>query len=137
MPEKSNVISDHKNKLAQEIQRFVLCGLSTLVVNLMTMWLLVSIAGLNKVISLNMTAVVGFLYSYSVNKMLVFRKNELSHLNYGSRFFILQGALLLLNNFLFYAGVTWLGWHYLLVNCIIAVILSVLSFVLLKLTVFN
>jgi putative flippase GtrA len=101
------------------------------------MWLLVGLAGINKVVSLNLTAAVGYLYSYGINKVLVFRSNERSHLIYGSRFLLLQAVLLLLNNALFYAGVTWLGWHYLVVNCIIAVLLSILNFILLKLTVFK
>lgn len=129
--------SGSRYALTGEIKRFILGGLTTLVVCLTTMWLLVGVAGLNKLVSLNLTAAVGYLYSYCVNKVLVFRRNERSHLIYGSRFLLLQGVLLLLNNALFYAGVNWLGWHYLLVNCIIAVLMSVLNFILLKLTVFK
>jgi len=136
-PMKTHSGSGARHGLTEEIQRFVLGGLTTLVVCLTTMWLLVGVAGINKVVSLNLTAAVGYLYSYSINKILVFRKNKHSHLIYGSRFLLLQGVLLLLNNALFYAGVNWLGWHYLLVNCIIAVLMSVLNFILLKLTVFN
>jgi putative flippase GtrA len=132
-------LSDSSNSfvLKGEIKRFVLGGLTTLVVCLTTMWLLVGVAGFNNILSLNLTAAVGYLYSYCVNKILVFRRNEQSHLIYGSRFLLLQGVLLLLNNALFYAGVNWLGWHYLLVNCVIAVLMSVLNFILLKLTVFR
>jgi len=128
---------DNRCVLAGEIRRFVLGGLTTLAVCLTTMWLLVGVAGLNMMVSLNLTAAVGYLYSYGVNKILVFRRNERSHLVYGSRFLLLQGVLLLLNNALFYAGVNWAGWHYLLVNCMIAVLMSVLNFILLKLAVFK
>jgi len=128
---------DRRIVLTGEIQRFVLGGLTTLVICLTTMWLLVDVAGVNKVVSLNLTAAVGYLYSYSINKVVVFRRNERSHLVYGSRFLLLQGVLLLLNNALFYAGVNWFGWHYLLVNCMIAVLMSVLNFILLKLAVFK
>lgn len=129
--------NSNRYELKGQIVRFVLGGLTTLVVCLTTMWLLVGVAGLNKLVSLNLTAAVGYLYSYSINKALVFRRNERSHLVYGSRFLLLQGVLLLLNNALFYAGVNWAGWHYLVVNCIIAVLMSVVNFILLKLTVFN
>lgn len=135
--ELKQVASSKRYALAGEIRRFVLCGLSTLIVCVTTMWLLVGVAGLNKMISLNLTAAVGYLYSYSVNKVLVFRSNERSHLIYGSRFLLLQAVLLLLNNALFYAGVTMLGWHYLLVNCVIAVLMSILNFIMMKLTVFK
>ena len=128
---------DDRSVLAGEIRRFVLGGLTTLAVCLTTMWLLVGAVGLNMMVSLNLTAAVGYLYSYGVNKILVFRRNSRSHLVYGSRFLLLQGVLLLLNNALFYAGLHWAGWHYLLVNCMIAVLMSVLNFILLKLAVFT
>lgn len=121
----------------REVARFIIGGLTTLVVCVSTMWFLVGLAGINKVVSLNVTAAVGYLYSYSINKVLVFRKHERSHLVYGSRYLLLQGILLAINNALFYVGITWLHWHYLVVNCVIAVFLSILNFILLKFTVFK
>jgi putative flippase GtrA len=129
--------NDYRRVLFGEIKRFVLCGLTTLVVCLTTMWLLVDGAGLNKIVSLNLTAVVGFLYSYSINKVLVFRKNEHSHFVYGSRFLLLQVLLLLLNNGLFYIGVYLFEFQYLMVNFTSAVFLTIINFVIMKIVVFN
>lgn len=120
-----------------QVGRFILGGITSLVVCLTTMWLLVNVIGLNKFVSLNLTGVVGYLYSYGINKVLVFRKNEQSHLVYGSRFIILQSLLWGLNNLLFYIGVNKFGWHYLVVNFVIAIFMSILNYTLLKFTVFK
>lgn len=132
-----NIIISGKDKLTGEVIRFILFGLTTLVVCLVTMWLLVAVAGFNKMVSLNLTAVVGFLYSYSINKMLVFRKNERSHFVYGSRFLLLQVLLLLLNNALFYIGVYLFGFQYLMVNFASAVFLTIINFTIMKIVVFK
>lgn len=123
--------------LRAEIGRFFLCGLTTIVVCVATMWVMVEILRAGYFISLNATAGVGYLYSYLINKTLVFRKHERSHVVYGGRFLALQGVLLLLNNGLFWLGVHWAGWHYLVVNLLIAGVMTVLNFVLLKTAVFR
>jgi putative flippase GtrA len=124
-------------QLRGELFRYILAGAGTMIACLVSMWILVAYLGFNRIISLNVTAVFGYFFSYSFTKMFVFKKNERSHLFYGSRFILLQGVLLILNNALFYAGINWFGWHYLLVNCVIAFMMSVLNFILLKLSVFR
>lgn len=116
--------------------RFLFSGLTTLAICLTSMWLFVGVAGINEMISVNLTAAVGYICSYLLNKNVVFRKNSGRHLVYGSRFIFLQAVLLLINNAFFYAGLHWGGWHYLEVSCVNAVVMSGLNFVLMKFLVF-
>lgn len=123
-------------QLRGELLRFLFSGLVTLTICLTSMWLFVGVAGINEMISVNLSAGVGYICSYLINKNVVFRKKDRRHLVYGSRFVFLQAVLLLVNNAVFYAGLHWGGWHYLVVSCVNAVLMSGLNFILLKLMVF-
>jgi putative flippase GtrA len=123
-------------QLRGEMLRFLFSGLMTLVICLTSMWLFVGVAGINEMISVNLSAAVGYVCSYILNKNVVFRKTDRRHLVYGSRFIFLQAVLLIINNAVFYAGLHWAGWHYLVVSCVNAVLMSGFNFVLLKLMVF-
>lgn len=122
--------------LRGQMLRFLFTGSTTLAICLASMWFFVEIAGITEMISVNLTAAVGTLCSYLLNKNVVFRKDDRRHVLYGSRFIVLQAVLLLINNALFYAGLQWGGWHYLKVSCVNAVVMSGLNFVLMKLLVF-
>lgn len=123
-------------QLRGEMLRFLFSGLATLLVCLTSMWILVGVLGINEMVSVNLSSVIGYLCSYLINKNVVFKKTDRRHIVYGSRFIVLQAVLLIINNAVFYAGLHWGGWHYLVVSCVNAVVMSGLNFVLLKLMVF-
>ena len=130
------ILNKFSSQTRGELLRFLLSGVGTMLLCLFSIWIMVSYVGLNRFVSLNLSVAIGYLYAYFINRSFVFRKVERNHLFYGSRFFVLQAILLALNNGIFYVGVSLLGWHYIVVNFVIAVLLTILNFVCMKKSVF-
>lgn len=125
-----------KNTSTQMV-RYFLCGCSTTVLCWGTLLLMTEVGKINYMISANSAALLGYIYSYLINKYMVFKNYERAHVKQGIRFIVLQVGLWIVSNGLLYSGVEFLHIHYFIMIIIISAINVVLNFVAMKTFIFN
>jgi putative flippase GtrA len=124
-------------KSGQEIVRYILGGATSAFICWGSLLVLVELLKINYMLSANISAGLTYLYSYLVNKYLVFKKAENSHVKHGSKFVLLQLFIWIVSNAVLFAGVEFLKIHYFVVVVFLAVMNAIISFVFMKYFVFK
>jgi len=119
-----------------ELARYLIGGGSTALLNLALVWSLVEILGLNEIVSLNVSFCVVLVYSYAINKKLVFKPSKQSHAILFSKFTALQLSLVATTNILFLVLVTVAEQHYIAAIMILSAINAILNFVVMRKKIF-
>ncbi|MFC1606596.1 radical SAM protein [Candidatus Latescibacterota bacterium] len=122
---------------SKEIIRYGAAGASTTIVCWGTLLIMAELFGIHYLISVNASAFMAYLYSYIINKRFVFMNRSKKHIKHGSKFIILQALLLLIANIMIYTGVDLIGIHYFPSVVFVAVVITVLNYVLMKFMVFT
>lgn len=117
--------------------RFILGGLSTTALLYIALIIQVEVFGIHYLIAVNVAMVFARFYSYCINKYLVFRNNENSHLKQGSRFIALQVGMTIATNTMLIIYVELLGLHYILATLINGVIFAIINYLILSRVVFK
>jgi glycosyltransferase involved in cell wall biosynthesis len=123
-------------KTRSEIIRYVLGGTSSAVLCFGSLAFFVEIFRINYMVAANISGGLIYLYSYVINKYLVFKKTEKKQLKHASRFILVQVFLWVVSNAVLFCGVDRLKIHYLLMIFFIAAMNAVLNFLIMKFFVF-
>lgn len=122
--------------LVGELVRYVLGGLSTMVVCWGGYFVLLQVSGWHYLLCLNLSTLLAWGYSYLINKYIVFRNRERGHVIQGSKFFTLQGLLLALSNVLMFVQIDLLGWPQFVSLFLVTALATVLNFSVMKILIF-
>jgi putative flippase GtrA len=123
--------------LRWQMLRYIVTGGSTACVSLVCVWLFTDGLGLHYLLSTNLATLTVYVYSYVMNKRFVFANRDTDHVLKGSKFIILQLTLLLTTNCAMFVCVDFLGWHYMLSIMGITVFNAVVSFAVMRSTIFK
>ena len=126
-----------KNSLHHQAARFLVGGITTTVLCWTVIWLRVERLSIHYIISINLGTAAAYLYSYFINKIFVFGDQSDKHLRKGSKFLMLQLSLVLSTNVIMYLTVSIFGFHDMLMIVILSVINAIISFGVMRLTIFD
>jgi glycosyltransferase involved in cell wall biosynthesis len=125
------------NKTWPEILRYVLGGATSAFLCWGSLVVFVEVLKINYMISANISGGITYLYSYLINKYLVFKKPENSHVKHGAKFILLQAALWVMSNAILFAGVDFLKIHYFIMVLLLSAFNAIINFVFMKFFVFK
>jgi len=121
----------------EEVFRYIIGGLGSLLISFGIIFILIELFKFHYMIGTNLSVIAVLIYSYLMNKYIVFRNHKSDHVKQGTKFIFLQMFLWGLANIILYAGVDILNINYYLVMIFIAGFMAILNFSLLRLAVFN
>jgi len=125
-----------KDKAKDQIIRYVCAGLTTTVLCWGSLFVFVEVIHLHYMVAANLSGGMAYVYSYIINKYIVFKNYKREHIKQGIAFVIVQFVIWVCANVGLYLGVTVIGLHYFLMVIVIAVFAALLNFILMKLFVF-
>ena len=125
------------NKTWPEVKRFILGGATSAVLCWGSLVFFVEVCKINYMVSANISGGLTYLYSYLINKYLVFKKPENSHIKHGSKFILLQAALWVLSNAILFMGVDFLKIHYFIMVLLLSAFNAIINFVFMKFFIFK
>ena len=120
-----------------EVIRFVLGGLSTMLICFSLALSLVYIFHLNYLVANNIATLASWVYSYWINKLFVFKNKEKKHLIQGTSFFVAQAVFLVTANVILYFEVEVLGLSYAIAIFILAAVMAFINFICMKMLIFK
>ena len=120
-----------------QIKRYVLGGATSAVLCFGSLAFFKEVCGINYLVSANLSGGLTYVYSYVVNKYLVFRNRKNTHVRHGAKFIALQAFLWVLSNAILVYGVEFFKIHYLLMVIAIAGLNAFLNFISMKFFVFT
>jgi putative flippase GtrA len=120
-----------------EVLRYILGGATSAVVCFGSLAFFVEILKINYIVSANISGGLTYLYSYLINKYLVFKKPEKSHVIHGLKFILLQAALWVVSNAILFVGVEFLKIHYFVMVLLLSAINAIINFLFMKFFVFK
>jgi putative flippase GtrA len=120
-----------------EIVRYGIGGCATAVLCWGALLALVELFKVNYLIASNIAGGVAYVYSYAINKYLVFKNYTTAHVKQGIRYIILQVAIWAIANALLLTGVRKLHVHYFVMNIIVAAVAAVINYAAMKTAVFG
>lgn len=126
-----------RKELIFQLVRFILGGISTTCICWGSIVALVELGKLHYLLANNIGGSIALLYSYLINKYLVFKNRKRVHLKHGSKFVILQLLLIGLSNIILFVGVQCLEIHYFIVVVLMSIFLAALNFSIMKIAVFT
>lgn len=124
------------NKTWPEVLRYILGGATSAFICWGSLVFLVEVLKINYIISANISGGLIYFYSYLINKYLVFRKPEDSHIKHGLKFILLQAVLWVVSNAILFMGVELLKIHYFVMVLLLSAINAIFNFVFMKYFVF-
>jgi putative flippase GtrA len=124
-------------KTMPEIVRYGLGGCSTAVLCWGVLLALVELFKVNYLIASNIAAGVAYVYSYAINKYLVFKNYTTAHVKQGIRYSVLQAIIWVFANALLFAGVQMLHVHYFVMNVFVAAVAAVINYTAMKTVIFG
>jgi putative flippase GtrA len=125
------------NKTWFEVIRYILGGSTSAILCFGSLAFFVEICKINYMVSANISGGLTYLYSYIINKYLVFKKPENSHVKHGLKFILLQAALWVVSNAILLMGVKFLKIHYFVMMLLLAAMNAIINFVFMKFFVFK
>lgn len=121
----------------QQLCRFVVMGMTTMIVCWGSFFLLLKILDMHYLVSVNLATLAAWGYAFIVNKWVVFRDGSQAVLWQGSQFFVLQAVLLGISNLLMYIMVSLLSCKMFVALFIMTAIVTVCNFAGMKMIVFK
>ncbi len=127
-----------EKKLPFEIIRFILGGCTTAVVTFGSYWLMTDALGIRPVLSVILSTLLAWCYSFVINKALVFLDNRKEKaLRQGTAFIMLQVTLLFFSCVIMFVAHDLFGANDKMIVIACAVVNAVLNFLGMKLFVFK
>jgi putative flippase GtrA len=123
--------------MLKEMGRFIIGGLMSLLVCYALLYTLVEILGLHYLIGANLASVVTFVFSYVMNKYVVFRDHSRQHAKQGIRFAMLQVLLILLANGVLIVGVEIIGLNYFIIVILLGPTVAIINYLAQKTMIFK
>jgi putative flippase GtrA len=125
------------NKTWPEAKRFLIGGTTSAILSFGSLAFFVEVLKINYMVSANISGGLIYLYSYLINKYLVFRKPQGSHVKHGLKFILLQSGLWIVSNAILFLGVESLRIHYLIMMLLLAATNAIINFVSMKFLIFK
>jgi putative flippase GtrA len=125
------------NNTLPEVFRYILGGTTSAILCFGSLAFFVEFCKINYLVSANISGGLTYLYSYLLNKYLVFKKPEKSHVIHGLKFILLQAALWVVSNAILFVGVEFLKIHYFVMVLLLSAINAIINFVFMKFFVFK
>jgi putative flippase GtrA len=131
------MISKKGHLMPKEMGRFIIGGLMSSMVCYGVLYTLVEMLGLHYLIGANIATIVTFIFSYMVNKYVVFKDNSRQHVRQGISFVILQVLLILLANCTLIVGVEIIGLNYFVVVIFLGPTVEIINYLAQKNVIFK
>ena len=123
--------------LSKEVFRYILGGLTTMLVCFLAAYFLIKKFEVNYLIANNVATLLAWSYSYIINKYFVFKNTEQKHVIQGSSFIITQIIFLIMANIIIFILIDLLKIPFPVAFIILAAIMAAINFTTMKLLIFR